>query len=339
MMGEKRCKRMNKTFLIILLLGIFLVIGCVKEEKKYDKEISKITLAAYEGDTGLLPYIAEKKGYFASNGLDVAINNYDSGKAAADALIAGEADISTSAGAVLVSGSFDYPDLRLLVLGTIAIAEKQGLVARKDRGITQPSDLAGKRIGLSKKTSAEFNLGVFLVYNGLSINDLEIVDLNPREIADKVVSGEIDAGFTWEPNIHNAKAQLGDNALVIKENVPEFNFLLLSKKEWLENNPDTAKRFVKAIVQAEEYVKENEEGTKQFMADTFDYEKEYVDAAWEDHDFAVTLPQSLLLQFEDIARWRIKNELTAANKIPNYLDHIYFDALEEVKPESVTIIK
>jgi hypothetical protein len=33
-----------------------------------------------------------------------------------------------------------------------------------------------------------------------------------------------------------------------------------------------------------------------------------------------------------------KNNLTDATKVPNYLDYIYFDALEEVKPEVVTII-
>ncbi|GAG04257.1 unnamed protein product, partial [marine sediment metagenome] len=31
--------------------------------------------------------------------------------------------------------------------------------------------------------------------------------------------------------------------------------------------------------------------------------------------------------------------LTEATKVPNYLNFIYLDALEEVKPEAVTIIR
>ena len=42
---------------------------------------------------------------------------------------------------------------------------------------------------------------------------------------------------------------------------------------------------------------------------------------------------------EDEARWRIENNMTAATEIPSYLDYVYLDALEEVKPEAVTIIR
>jgi hypothetical protein len=46
----------------------------------------------------------------------------------------------------------------------------------------------------------------------------------------------------------------------------------------------------------------------------------------------------LLITLEDEARWAIKNNLTSATEVPNYLDYIYFDALDEVKPEAVGII-
>jgi NitT/TauT family transport system substrate-binding protein len=45
-----------------------------------------------------------------------------------------------------------------------------------------------------------------------------------------------------------------------------------------------------------------------------------------------------LIAFEDQARWRIKNNLTDKKDVPNYLNFIYLDALEGVKPEAVTII-
>jgi NitT/TauT family transport system substrate-binding protein len=322
---------------VLIAFAIILIAGCQQQEDNYNGDIKKITLAAYEGDTGLLPYIAEKQGYFASNGLDVTINNYEAGKLAADALLAGEADISTSADAVLVSNSFAYPELR--VLGTVAVVQPNGLIARKDRGIKVGADLLGKKIGVTKKSAAEFNLGVFLIFNRLSIEDVEIVDLKPSETVDAIISGEIDAGFTWEPNIYNGQIQLGENAVVIKENVPHINFILLSKESWLVKNPDAAKRFIKAIVQAERYVKENEEEARQFMKERFNYKEEYSILTWQDHNFIVGLPQSLILKFEDVARWRIKNGLTAANKVPNYLDNIYLDALDEIKPEAITIIR
>jgi NitT/TauT family transport system substrate-binding protein len=54
--------------------------------------------------------------------------------------------------------------------------------------------------------------------------------------------------------------------------------------------------------------------------------------------FELSLDQSLLINTEDEARWAIKNNLIDKTEIPNYLDYIYIDALEEVKPEAVGII-
>ncbi len=177
---------MKKIILIIaiLIFGI-LISGCAKEEK-YTGPVEKVTLAGYAGETAALIYVAENQGFFEKNGLDVTIKDYASGKAAADALIAGEADISTSADFVFVSNSFEHPDLR--VFGTVATAEVIELVARKDKGIATPADLNGKKIGVTKKSSAESDLGKFLLYNGLSIDDVELVDLNPSGIVKAVIN-------------------------------------------------------------------------------------------------------------------------------------------------------
>jgi NitT/TauT family transport system substrate-binding protein len=323
----------SSVVVLAFIIGGFFLFS--QKEQKYTGDVEKITLAAYEGDTGLLPYIAEEQGFFEENGLEVEIKNYEAGKLAADAVISGEADISTSADAVLASNSIEHQDLR--VLGSIAVANVVGLIARKDSGILQPSDLQGKKIGVTKKSNGEYSLGVFLLYNNLNLQNIEIIDLKPNEIVQELVEGNIDAGFTWEPNLFNAKNQLQDNTIIIKENVPEFYFILLSKKSWLENNSESAKRFMKAILQAESYVSQNEEQVKQFMESRFNYEQSYVDISWENHKFIVGLPQPLILKFEDITNWRIENNLTEAEEIPNYLDYIYFDALNEVEPRAIGI--
>ncbi|GAG37759.1 unnamed protein product, partial [marine sediment metagenome] len=54
---------------------------------------------------------------------------------------------------------------------------------------------------------------------------------------------------------------------------------------------------------------------------------------------SVGLPQALLIAMEDQARWRIENGLTDETDVPNFLDFLYFDALEVTAPEAVTIIR
>ena len=333
----------TKTQKILIGIAIIVVIGvsvggCQQQPEKYTGPVDKLTLAAYAGDTGALVYIAQEQGYFVDNGLDVLIKDYESGKAAADALIAGEADISTSADFVLVSNSFEHDNLR--VLGTVALAKTVELVTRKDTGINQPGDLKGKKVGTTCKSAAEFFLGTFLTFNNLSLQDIEIVDLKPSEIVDAVVNGDIDAGFTWEPNIFEVKSRLGANTISWPgQSGQDFYFILLTKEKFIEENPQVIERFLRALIRAEEFAKENEAETKKFVETKFNYESSYIDYIWQRHDFTVVLPQALIVGMEDQARWSIDNKLIDATQTPNYLDYIYMDALEEIKPKSIGIIR
>lgn len=67
--------------------------------------------------------------------------------------------------------------------------------------------------------------------------------------------------------------------------------------------------------------------------------KEDVALHWDDFTFELSLNQSFLVNIEDEARWAIRNKLTDKTGVPNYLDYIYIDALESVKPDAVTVIR
>ncbi len=330
---------MSKRILIVIIVAAVIIGGYLwlsqERSQKYTGPVEKLTVAAAHYLTGVLVYVAEDQGFFEKNGLEVIIKGYGSGKACADALIAGEADISTSADNVFVSNSFEHAELR--VLGTVATKQIKELVARKDKGITTTADLRGKKIGVKKKSGAEFQLGVFLVFNGLSQKDVELVDLKPSEMMEAISNSNVDAVFVWDPYLYNIKKELGENA-ISWHGGEDFYFVLLTKQDWIESNPAAAKRFIKSLLEAEDYIKDNPKRSKEFAKNKFDYEPDYMDYSWPNQEFTVILPQAMLILFEDQARWRIKNKLTNATEVPNYLNYIYIDALHEVKPEACTII-
>jgi NitT/TauT family transport system substrate-binding protein len=316
---------------LILAVGLSACGGADEAEP-----VEEVTVAAAAYLTGALVYVAEDQGFFENNGLEVTIKDYGSGKAAADALIDGEADISTSAGFVFVSNSFDHADLR--VFGTVATAQVKELVARKDKGITTIDDLIGKKIGVTRKSGAEFLLGVFLVTNGLSYEDVELVDLKASELVEAISNDDIDAAFTWDPYLYDMKIALGENALSWPGG-QDFYFVLLTKEDWIENNPAAAERLMKSLLEAEDYIRDNSEEAKEFVKDRFDYESDYMDYSWPKQEFTVVLEQAMLSVLEDQARWRIENGLTDDTSVPNFLEFLYLDALEVTKPEAVTIIR
>ena len=332
----KKMKKILITGFTVLAAALF-ICRCTGGESPYTGPVEKVTLAAYAGDTGALVYIAENQGYFKDNGLDVAIKDYEAGKLATDALLKGKADISTAAEFVFVTHSFNKPNLR--TLATIATARTNELIARMDHGIKKPEDLKGKKIGITKKSIGEFCLGRWLAFNGLTMDDVRIVDLIPSELVNAIANGHIDAALTWDPNVYNIKRMLGKNAVSWPgQSGQDFFFILITREEWLKDHSSTTVRVLKALVQAENFAKNNHNQAKEFIKNRFDYESDYIDYSFSRHHFVVKLPQALLLAMEDQARWRIENKLTAETEVPNYLDYLYRDGLKAVNPEAVTII-
>lgn len=331
-------KRLMGWFIFLVFLFAF-TSGCERQEaKKPAGPPEKVTLAIYGGSYGFLPYIAREKGYFTANGLDVTFKEYEIGLKATEALFKGEADIGTGAEFVFVSYSFDHPELK--ILSSIVTSEVNEVIARKDRGIKTPADLKGKRIGVTFKTKAEFFLARLLVYNRVAEKDVEFVDIPSPKLKEALIQGVVDAVATWEPFVSDLKTQLGEKAVSWPtQSGQEFYYLLISRDEWIRKHPGTVTRLLKAMVQAEEFMRTNTDEAQGIVGRLFGYKPEYVRYIWTKNNFTVQLPQSLIMSMEEGARWRIRNRLTKVTTMPNYLNYIYFDGLSAVKPEALTIVR
>ncbi len=307
-----------------------------QEEPKYKGPVEKVKIGVGVAPLSLPIWVAENKGFFVDNGLDVEIKEYPSGKAAVGDLIDDKVDMATITEFGFMSKSFDNPDLR--IVSSITTANINSLVANKDKGIEEISDLKGKRIATVSGTEAEFFLGTFLLFNNIPTTDVEIIYLKPNELIDSVSSNEADAAIIWEPYNYEIKTSLGENAIVWPGQSGQSSYWLLnSKEDFVTNNPEIVKRFLKALLQAEEFTKTNENEAKAILV-SHDLDARFVDDIWQKLDYITNLPQELIIAMEDGARWRIKNKLTDATEVPNYLNYIYLDALYELKPEVVNII-
>jgi NitT/TauT family transport system substrate-binding protein len=143
----------------------------------------------------------------------------------------------------------------------------------------------------------------------------------------------------WEPNVYKIKTNLEGNTLTWPGQSGQSSYwLLLSKEDFTTKNPEIVKRTLKALLQAEEFVKTNEDEAKAILA-FHDFDAQFINDIWQKLDYTISLPQALIIAMEDGARWRIKQGIAEAANVPNYLDYIYFDALEEVKPKAIGIIR
>lgn len=328
------------TIIIIILIVIsILYFTTWKEPQKYSGPVERVSIGI--SATSLLPslvIIAKEKDYFLEEGIDLEIKGYPAGKDALGATFKGEIDMCTVADMPILSNSFKRNDFT--VFGTILQgAQHAKCLARKDRNISVPQDIIGKKVATSIGTTAHYFMVVFSILNELDLEDVEIVDLKPAETVKAIVDGDVDAIFAWEPNIYHAVKSLGDNAVILPSNVGYLaTFNLVSKNDFVKNNQKLLKRILKALIKAEEFAEDNREESVDIISAYLKTDREIIDKLWDTYKFRVSLKQSFLITLEGEARWYIKNKLTSAIEVPNYLDYIYWEALEAVKPEAVEII-
>lgn len=325
------------TVVMALVIGIS-VGGCQQKPGK-PEQFEKVSIGiSNQSLLSSLVIIAKEKDYFLEEGIDVELRGYVAGKFALEGLFKDEIDVSTVADMPIVTNSFDRNDFA--IFGTILdSAQHAKVLTRKDTAINSPQDLIGKKIATTTGTTTHFFMVTFFAMNNLDLESVEIFDTKPAETVKMLINGEVDAIFTWEPNVLNAQKILGDNALLLPSDIGhDATFNLVSKKDFIENNQEQIKKLLRALGKAEEFVKDNREESVDIIASRLKLDGEDIDKLWDDYNFRLTLSQSLIMTLEDEARWAIKNKLTEATEVPNYLDYIYVDALEEVKPEAVGII-
>jgi len=334
---------MKKT--IFLLVAVVMVVttgvitGCTGTEKPAGP-LEKVTIGI--STTSLLPaliHIAEEKGYFLEEGIDVEIKGFPTGKAALAATFSGEVDMGTVADTPIVSNSFERNDFAVFMT-IVDSAQHSKALARKDRNINTPQDLVGKKVATAIGTTAHFFMSVFLTLNGIDASDVEIVNMKPGETVEAIVNGDVDVIFAWEPNVLNAAKSLGDNAIILSSDVGyEATFNLVTMNGYIENNPGLIRKVIKSLAKAEEFVSNNREESIRIIALRLETDREGIDKLWDGYRFEISLSQSLILTLEDVARWSIRSNFTDKTEVPNYLDYIYMAALEEVEPEAVNIIR
>jgi hypothetical protein len=64
-----------------------------------------------------------------------------------------------------------------------------------------------------------------------------------------------------------------------------------------------------------------------------------VNNLWGEFNFNMALDHGVLITLEDEAMWALKPGLTGSNQLPDYLEFIFADCLDEVDPAAMCIIK
>lgn len=292
-----------------------------------------LRIGAFSGEVGALAWIAKEQGFFERVGLDADMRGFDTGKDAIDALRADVVDVAAASEFVVADRGFAETDLR--VLASMCRYWNKGLIGRRDHGIAGPAGLKGKRIGVSLTSTAEQTLVVFLAMQGLTADDVEIVDLPPRQLVEQIGTGAIDAAIAWQPHVDAIERRLSANAVSLMRAGSDAYLAAVTRADLLPAKDEAFKRFLRGLLLAQDWVRSDHPRAKKWLAARFSLGDDYVEKTWPHMSFSVALPQEILEIMDGEARWLATKKKTAV--LPDFGRTVAAVPLMAVKPEAVTV--
>jgi NitT/TauT family transport system substrate-binding protein len=188
---------------------------------------------------GFNPFIGMNEGYFAEQGIDVELVRFDSAANMVAPLGAGQIDTGSGA----IGAGLWNAVARGVLLKVVADAghtdatppgyPQQELIVRKslvDSGkVKSVADLKGLKIGMSVRgTSVEYAIVKMLQKGGLTMKDIDPIEMPPTEFAVAMGNGKVDAAFAIQPSVTTLLTQgLGTHLLYDWEAAPDNQSLAL----------------------------------------------------------------------------------------------------------------
>lgn len=323
---------------MVLALAVLAACGKTVGEASHRPPQEKVTIAVPTTPHAALLHLAQVKGFYAENGLDVSITEATHGKAALDLLSQGRVDLASAAETPFVISVLKGEPLGMAA--TVAsVSSEMAVVARRDKQVRKPDDLRGKRVGVTLGTSGEYYLWALMTRHRIPANAVELINVPPGDMVKMLSEGAVDAVSAWEPVKSAVQAAQGPQAVVFAEpEVYTVTHLLIGRNEFLQSRPDTVKRLLSALLRAEQYAKEHPDETLQTMATWLHLDPKNLSQGWHTLALKVDLRQSQLLTIEDESRWAIARGYAARSDIPNFLPHIHLDPLLAVQPDRVSVV-
>ena len=192
-------------------------------------------------------FVAAEKGLFEKHGVTVEYVTTEGGPTMTQAVIAGEAQMSTQSDATTVTLMASNPGLRAL-----SVFEQSSTYIKVVYGkdVTKP-----KKVGVVPGLMA---LATDRYLKSENLDGVEKIEATPPDLPTLLERGDIDAAVIYEPWASRAAEQAGGKVV---GDIGDFGLSyaqwLVSDEKWLSQNQDAAAGVVAAIEEAGKYATEH----------------------------------------------------------------------------------
>jgi sulfonate transport system substrate-binding protein len=144
----------------------------------------------------------------------------------------------------------------------------EALIVKPDSAVKTVAELKGKRIGLTKGSSAHNFLIAALEKAGLKYDEISPVFLAPADAAAAFANGSIDAWAIWDPFLAIAEQREKARSLVTASEVLDVSSYLLARRSFAAINPKALNGIVDGVREAADWATANRDKVAAAFSET-----------------------------------------------------------------------
>lgn len=339
----------------LCLMGIGMVIfsslmtGCGNNPSAQDEQKTKISekLIAYgelDPQVSGQQIIAEEKGFFKEEGLDVE-NKLMTGPDENASLVAG-GDAKICFGSMYNNISVAANGIKVKVVSPLVnAAGTQSVVARKGLEITAPKDLEGKKIGMTNGAGVLIAIRNMCKETGVDADKLQFINLGVSDQLAALDRGDIDAMAAWEPWVGKAIDHGGTLLFSgTKSNLPgaegdvhwiDFYMTLQITQDYYDENPETVGKLLRALHKATEYINEHPDEAAKIIAKRINIDEEECLRIMQKNKYSMQYDQQFVDGADNMANFML--EMGNIKSVPKTEDYLEPTMLKKEFPDEVNL--
>lgn len=180
--------RIFRTLIVAGILSIVMTGTALGEE----------VIIGHYGDPAPVQVAIANGKFEEATGWNIEWRKFDSGAQVIAAMASGDVQISELGSSPLAIATSQGLDLNLALISFV-IGKSEALVTREGAGISEPSDLIGKRIAVPIGSTSHLALMGALEHWGIDASEVRIIGMQPNQIYAAWTQDAIDAAFVWYP--------------------------------------------------------------------------------------------------------------------------------------------
>jgi NitT/TauT family transport system substrate-binding protein len=250
-----------RVILVLVILAVFVQACASQSAPQEAPDLGKIQVG-YIPILGFAPFfVAVEKGYFEEQGLEVELQSFRSGGPMIAPLSTGQLDVGGGETGTALFNAVNQ-DLDTLVTGALA-SQPPGfgavpLLVRKDLAdsgaVKDVADLRGMKVAINvEKGTAEYLLGEALAKAGMTVDDVEIINIPFPDMPAALANQAVDAVILPHPLASRAMGE--ESAVVLIEgdqivDTPQNGVLYFGQRFLDPANKEAGIRFLVAYLMA-----------------------------------------------------------------------------------------